>query len=127
MKKDLLALIIISSTLGAIAQLSLKTGMNAYGKISFGPDMISAVFQPLVFLGLTIYFLSSVTWILALSKADVSFVYPFASLGYVIVTILSGTILNEQISTLRIIGVSVIILGVYVVGKTSTTTKQRKH
>jgi drug/metabolite transporter (DMT)-like permease len=103
--------------LGAIAQLLFKVGMNAYGSIGFGLEMIMALFQPLVFLGALTYFLSSLLWITVLRKVDVSWAYPFASLGYAIVALLGWLFLQEQISLLRILGIGVIISGVYVVGK----------
>lgn len=109
--------IITSVSMGAIAQILLKTGMNAVGQIKMGPELINAIFNPYVFIGLLTYFLSSMIWIMALSKTEVSYAYPFASLAYVIVTILGYLILNETINNTRIIGVSIIILGVYVVSK----------
>ncbi len=109
--------IITSVSMGAVAQILLKIGMNSVGQISIGLELINAVFNPYVFIGLITYFLSAMIWIMALSKTDVSYAYPFASLAYVIVTILGYLILNETINTTRIIGVSVIILGVYVVSK----------
>lgn len=132
MKKDALIAILISITLGALAQIILKIGMTQYGQIGFGTGMILAVFHPLVFIGLTLYFISAMFWIIALSKTDVSYAYPFASLGYVIVALISWLFLNEQIKTLRIIGIAVIILGVYIVGKstpgkTNKTKKQSKQ
>jgi len=117
MKKDLVALILISTTLGALAQLLLKTGMNSYGPINFGIDMILAVFQPYVFIGLITYFISATSWIMVLSKAEVSYAYPFAALGYGIVALLGWAFLNETVSLLRIAGIGVIIFGVYIVGK----------
>jgi len=54
---------------------------------------------------------------MALSKIEVSYAYPFAALGYVVITFLSWLLLNEVITWLRIVGISVIITGVYVVSK----------
>ncbi len=117
MNKTVLALIITSVLLSVTAQLVLKTGMNAYGQINIGIDMILAVFHPLVLVGLITYFISAVLWIMALSKIEVSYAYPFAALGYVVITFLSWLLLNEVITWLRIVGISVIITGVYVVSK----------
>jgi len=117
MKKSLIALIIISSTLGAIAQLLLKTGMNNYGSINLGPDVLLAILEPFVLLGLITYFISSVSWIMVLSKADLSLAYPLGAINYVIVAIIGWTLLNETLSLLRIGGIGIIILGVYIVGK----------
>lgn len=116
MKKQLI-MILISVSMGAVAQLLLKIGMTAYGSIGFGIEMIIAVFQPIVFLGVITYFLSSLFWITILRKADVSYAYPFASLGYGIVAVLGYLFLGEQISIYRVLGIGVIISGVYLVGK----------
>jgi drug/metabolite transporter (DMT)-like permease len=116
MKKEL-GLILTSVFMGALAQLLLKTGMNAYGSIGFGIEIITALFQPFVFLGLLTYFLSSLFWIKVLRTVDVSYAYPFASLGYGIVALLGWLFLGEQINVFRVLGISVIISGVYLVGK----------
>ena len=52
-------------------------------------------------------------WITALSKADLSVVYPVGSTNYIIVMILSLVFLHEQISPLRWVGVGFIIAGIY--------------
>ncbi len=125
MKKDTLTAILLSTSIGALAQITLKIGMTQYGPIGLGLGMILAVFHPIVFTGLALYFISAMFWIIALSKTEVSYAYPFASLGYAIVALLGWLFLNEQIKLLRIIGITVIILGVYIVGK-STPRKELK-
>ncbi len=111
-----IALILISLTLGSFAQLSLKAGMSDFGSAE-GGKIILAVFHPLVLLGLVIYFLSSITWLIAISRTEVSYAYPFISLSYVLVALLGWAFLNESINLLRIVGISVIMAGVYIIGK----------
>jgi len=79
-------------------------------------SIIRMLMKPLVIIGLAIYVLSALLWIVVLSNADVSYAFPFISLGYVLVTILSGLILKEKISLLRVLGVLIIIAGVIIVG-----------
>lgn len=59
---------------------------------------------------------------LLLTWADYSYVQPATSLSYASVTLLSYLILGEAISPLRWLGVAVICLGVFVVGRTSPST-----
>ncbi len=117
MKNELIILILISVILGSIAQLTLKSGMNQIGSINLNTEIIKALLNPLVITGLMIYAVSSITWVMILSKSEVSYAYPFASLGYVIVAILGWLVMNETINLLRIIGISVIITGVIIVSK----------
>ncbi len=59
---------------------------------------------------------------LLLTWADYSYVQPATSLSYASVTMLSYLILGEAISPLRWLGVAVICLGVFVVGRTPPST-----
>lgn len=110
----LIWLIIISTTLSAAAQLTLKTGLNEYGTIN---NLLNVLFQPLIITGLTLYVISATSWILVLSKAEISYAYPLGAISYAIVAILGFTLMNETINELRIAGITVILIGVYMVGK----------
>jgi uncharacterized membrane protein len=56
-------------------------------------------------------------WFYALSRVDLSFAYPFASLSFVIVIILSQFILGESVSLSRWIAVAVICFGIILLAK----------
>lgn len=65
-------------------------------------------------LGITLYAISMLSWIFALSRFDVSLAYPMLSISYVLVYV--GAIalpgLNETASTIKLIGIAIIVLGV---------------
>lgn len=65
-------------------------------------------------LGITLYAISMLSWIFALSRFDVSLAYPMLSISYVLVYV--GAIalpgLNETASTIKMIGIAIIVLGV---------------
>lgn len=56
-------------------------------------------------------------WFAALSRFDLSIAIPFLSLNFVLVTLLSILILNEPFSWNKIIGVCVIVLGVFIASR----------
>jgi len=58
--------------------------------------------------------LASVCWILALSKFDLSFAYPFMSISFILVLVLSGLFLNEQITLFKVVGLLLIIAGILI-------------
>jgi len=60
-----------------------------------------------------------------LSKADVSFVWPLTSLSLVVTTLTAKWILDEQVSTLRWMGVLLIVLGAGVVLFTESQKRAR--
>ena len=114
--------ILISILGGAVGQILLKAGMNNVGEITLS---LQAIFNltwrmltnPFVFIGLVIYFLSVIFWLAALSRVDLSYAYPFASLSYVIMFLASWLLLHETITPMRIIGTLVIGLGVFLISR----------
>ena len=57
-------------------------------------------------------------WLKVLSMADLSFAKPFTSLSYVTVSIVSLFLLGERLHVIQIIGIGVIIAGVWFVSRT---------
>lgn len=75
-----------------------------------------------IWLGIASLLTFFVAYLLLLTWADYSYVQPAASLSYLSISVLSYFILGEMISPLRWLGVSVICLGVFVVGRTAPST-----
>ncbi len=113
--------IVASTILGVIGQLALKVGMTRLGPVSLagGRSPLALVWSigtnPFVIGGLVTYASGVFFWLIALSRASLSYTYPFASLSYVLITLASVFILREKINPLRVAGVCVICLGVLVV------------
>lgn len=59
-------------------------------------------------------FFASLAWIGAVSKLQLSHAYPFMSLAFVLVLVLSGFFFNEPITVPKIVGVLLIVLGIVV-------------
>jgi drug/metabolite transporter (DMT)-like permease len=68
--------------------------------------------------GLAIFGLSAVVWLLVLSRASLSFAYPFASLTYVLILLADRFVLHEEIPFLRWVGVAAIVTGIILVAQT---------
>lgn len=59
-------------------------------------------------------FIAAMCWISALTRFDLSVVYPFMSLSFVLVLILSAVFFNETITPLKTIGIGLIVAGLAV-------------
>ena len=70
--------------------------------------------NPWVMSGFLAAFLASLAWMAAMTKLDLSHAYPFISLTFVLVIILSGVFFHEAITTPKIIGLGLIVLGIVV-------------
>lgn len=116
------ALILTGVLLNAAAQLLLKAGTNAVGEFEFHsgniiPIGLKLAFEPHILTGMICYLVSLVVWIMALSRVPVSIAYPMLSIGYVINAIAAWYLLGEQVSLVRVLGIGIIILGVFIVAR----------
>ncbi|MGH2525999.1 MAG: EamA family transporter [Actinomycetota bacterium] len=121
----LIAMILLSVALAAVAQLTLKTGMN-----HVNDELVPATFslsgrsfrvlvgQPFVWGGLFLFGVSALVWLVVLSRASLSFAYPFAALTYVSILLFDHLVLNEQVPALRWAGVACIALGIFLISRT---------
>lgn len=120
-----IALILFNVMLAAVGQIVLKVGTQQLGGALVKPGAtiigtvlgaVRAMFTPYIFTGLMIYAFSAVTWIIILSRVNLSFAYPMISLSYVIVVILSAVLLRERVPLITIPGLILICIGVSLIG-----------
>jgi len=120
-KYKYLLLILTSVLLIDIGQLTLKYGINSLGEVSWTPliPILSIIIlNPFIWLGVILMASSAFTWLIALSKTELSYAYPILSFGYVIVSILSWVFFNEVMTITKIIGLFVIAIGVTMLSNT---------
>lgn len=117
-----IALVFGCTIFGAAAQILMKTGANQVqgGIMGLVIALTTAPLDNLHLLaGYSLYGLSTVLLTLALRDGELSMLYPVISLTYVWVTILSAFVFKETVSIHKIMGISVIIAGVAVLGRAS--------
>lgn len=122
MKLTEFGLILVGVLLNAAAQLLLKAGTRAIGHFEFSwnnafPVGVQLATQPGIVGGLSCYVISVVVWIMALSRVEVSIAYPMLSIGYVVNAFLAWWLFGETVTMTRILGILIIIVGVYLVAK----------
>ena len=124
MKGPQLALVLTGVLLNAIAQLLLKAGAGSLANVELRVSNAAAIASRLVFnvpiiAGLGCYVLSVVVWILALARVEVSVAYPMLSLGYVVNALAAWWLFNESLSGARLAGIGIILVGVWLVARSS--------
>ncbi|WP_028081037.1 EamA family transporter [Solimonas soli] len=127
MKGIELALVLGGVLLNAIAQLLLKAGTRAIGHFDYSlanlrPIGFALATQPTIVGGLACYAISVVVWIMALSRVEVSVAYPMLSLGYVVNAAFAWWLFGEAVTPLRLLGIGIIIAGVYIVARSGAAT-----
>jgi uncharacterized membrane protein len=103
-------------------QLVLKWRIGNFGPLPFDTldklkFLISLLFDPLIFSGFAAAFLASLAWMAAMTKFDLSHAYPFMSLNFVVVLLLSGWLLSESMNLQKALGVGLIVLGTVVAAR----------
>jgi len=76
--------------------------------------LFTVLFDPFVFSGLVATFVSGLCWMATMSKLEIGYAYPFTSLGFVAVVLLSYLFFGESLNAWRIVGVLLIVAGVTV-------------
>jgi uncharacterized membrane protein len=113
------AVVILSNVSG---NFFLSAGMRRVGDVSAPADYLLALFHPLVALGVALMVLWMLAHMALLSWADLSFVLPITSVGYVLTAVAGRYLLNEHISPSRWAGIALIMTGVVLVGRTPART-----
>lgn len=111
-----IALAALNAALLACGQVLWKLGLRQRPLNRLG-DLPGVLGNRLVFGGATIYVVATILWLYLLSRAKLSYVYPIQSLAYLFATVAAVTILGEQVSGTRIIGVLTIALGVFLIAR----------
>ena len=116
LKTRVFAVIVILSN--ALGNFALALGMRHRATISI-TDYLTAIFSPWVMLGISLLILWLLSRMALLSWADLSYVLPVTSLGYVASAVIGRFFLSEQITPQRWAGTLLIVAGTVLVGRGS--------
>jgi len=111
----------------AFGNFFMKRGLPESAQLSTPLEYIGALFQPWVALGVALLIVWQMSRLALLSWADLSYVLPVTSVGYVLVALIGKVMLNEAITDRRWVGIVLIMAGVALVsgGSTPSTTSRK--
>jgi drug/metabolite transporter (DMT)-like permease len=121
------AVLAVMVILGPAGNVLLSTGMrrSAASTEWTGSSLPMGVASSgTIWLGLLCLLAYLIAKMAVLSWADYSYVQPASAASYGVVVLLGSAFLGEDVSPLRWLGVTVICLGVLVVGRTSPRTTE---
>ena len=122
-----IAILLVSVAFATAGQLTLKAAMESIGRIGSaqvsdaGQTIMRALKEPLLWTGLVLFGVSALFWLVVLSRVDLSLAYPFVGLSYVVIVALARFMFHEQVPPLRWVGVTVIAVGIALIGLSSKT------
>ncbi len=114
-------LYIFLSILFAVAsQLIIKWKMSAFDlshmtslweKFFFAGSML---LNPYIILSILLTLLSGLSWMIAMTKFDISYAYPYTALGFIMILIFSVLLFHEPMNWYKFISVILIISGIII-------------
>ncbi len=117
------AIVVFSNAFG---DFFLKRGLPESVHLSSPLDYIGALFQPWVALGVALLIIWQLSRMALLSWADLSYVLPVTSVGYVLVALIGKVLLHESITGRRWAGIVLIMAGVALVSGSAPSTTHRE-
>lgn len=112
--------IFLSISFGVASQLIIKWKMSAFSFDDYETMMdkfifaFGMLFNPYIIISLILTLLAGVSWMIAMTKFDISYAYPFTTLGFVLVFIFSVILFGEAINWNKIIGLILIVFGIII-------------
>lgn len=105
-------IILFSVALNAFAQIFIKKGMMSLGQLSLSMGFVLKGLGSFhLWMGMICYAISVLSWMVVLSKVNVSIAYPFLSLGFILSAIIAYYFLGEPLTLYKIIGIALICAG----------------
>ena len=114
--------ILLTIVFTVIGQVLVKQGALEVGdgpeRLKQVPGFIWRAFMNWrVLLGLASAVLAAAAWVMALSRSDLSFAYPFMGLAIVSVLVVSGLFLGEHVPPIRWLGVAIVCIGIVIASR----------
>ncbi len=115
--------ILLTVTFAVTSQMIIKWQMKYYSFENY-PTIIEKFYfasklliNPYILLSIFLTLLSGLSWMIAMTKFDISYAYPYTSLGFVLILICSHYLFGEVLSVYKIIGVLCIVLGILILSR----------
>jgi drug/metabolite transporter (DMT)-like permease len=120
--------LVLMTFFGSVGNVLLRVGMKQIGEIKdWSTSGLAHLFAQVftsgwIWLGILTLLLFMLCFLLVLTWADYSYVFPVSGIGYVLVTLLGYALLGEGVNGVRWAGVACICVGVVLVGRTPPQT-----
>ncbi len=115
-----MGLLLVSVCFAVAGQLTLKSAMDNIGRIgknsALGDVVVRAAKEPLLWVGLFLFGISALFWLVVLSRVRLSVAYPVVGISYIVIVLFARFRLHEHVPPLRWLGVFVIAIGIAIIG-----------
>ena len=107
--------------LSVVGEFLLKFNVTGQ-ELALNLSSALAVFTtPGIIIGILFVISSAILWVVGMSKFQLSFMYPFLSVNYVIIIVGSEFILKEDVTINRYVSILLIIIGLVIISRSQNT------
>lgn len=103
-------LVLVASFIGSFGAVFLKSGS---AKLRIG---LRHFINPRLALGVAMYLISTIFFIVAIRDGELTVLYPLVSLGYVWTLLWSRLFFKEPFTRFKFVGLALILTGVFFIG-----------
>ena len=100
-------IMVIITWISAYASLFLKKGSSKFDR-----KHIFNIINKHIIIGVFLYGVGTLSYLILLRKNDLSLLYPLSALSYIWVLFISHHHLDEKMNKFKILGISLIIIGI---------------
>lgn len=114
-----LGIALFSIFLGATGQFLFRVGMIQYGRVtvtSIWHQLLGILLTPAILIGFLCFGISSLLWLVVISKWELSYAYPMVAFGYVLAIFYGTVFLHENLNGPKIFGCLLILGGISLLG-----------
>jgi drug/metabolite transporter (DMT)-like permease len=76
--------------------------------------LLSMIWDPWVLSGIVAGFFAFLCWMAAMTEFELSYAYPFMSLSFLLVLILSAILFQEPLTVSKVVGVGLVVAGIII-------------
>ena len=109
----IITILIVTTLSGSLGALGLKQGMNELTELT----VMKAITNKWLLLGSFLYIVSAATNIVLFKYLDYSIAFPMTSLTYVWTVFISYFTFKEKITSLKIVSIILIMIGVIIISQ----------
>lgn len=117
--------ILLSILFAVVSQVIIKWKMSPFNFSDYDTVQdkielaLSMLVNPYIVISLILTLFSGLSWMIAMTKFEMGYAYPFTALGLVLVAIFSVYLFGESMNLLKIFGIVLIIFGIFAISKSA--------
>lgn len=114
---------IFASVLFAVySQLIMRWQVTEAGPLPAGFSgqsmfVLQLLVKPWVLSGIMATFLSGVSWLLAMTRFEMSYAFPFTSLNYLLMLLAGVVLFQESMSGAKLLGSGLVVVGIIIIAR----------